>query len=148
MSSNSKNEHKYDAIIDMEYPFPTHRKRMSMVNRGAQFAPFAALTGYDSAVVETARLTDKRIDLSNEQIDKINQHLNIIQDLLPDCPKVFITYFVPDEKKEGGKYITEECDIRRIDEYEHKVILKDKRKIIINDIIEITGNLFDEFEIF
>lgn len=146
MGNNSKDEHRYDHIIDFEYPYPTHRKKMSMVNRGAQFAPFAALTGHDSAIIETARLTDTKIDLSDEQITRINERLNLIQSLLPDTPIVYITYFVKDDKKDGGSYITDKCEIRKIDEYDNKLIMKDKSTIFIEDIIEITGDLFNEYD--
>ena len=143
--NHSKNPQRYAHIIHYEYPYPTHRKKMSMINRGAQFEPFAALTGYDSAILETSRLTDKQIELSQEDIDTINRNLNYIQELLPDCPPVMITYFVKDDKKEGGTYITKECHIKKVDEYERCIVLTNKEKILIENISEIFGSLFDVF---
>lgn len=143
---NLEDIHNYEDIIDLKYPYPTHRKKMSMVNRGAQFAPFAALTGHDSAIIETARLTDQKIQLSDEYIQRINERINIIQSLLPDCPCVYITYFLPDDKKTGGSYVEVKCQIRKIDEYDRKIILKDNKTILIKDIIDIKGDFFDKYD--
>lgn len=145
MNKYSKDEHRYDDIVNLPYPYPTCRKRMSMTNRGAQFAPFAALTGHDKAINETARLTNQKVELSEEQVSKINIRLNIIQSLLPSSREVSITYFEPDLKKEGGTYITKSCFIKKIDEYERKVIMTDHSYININNIYSIDGDLFNEF---
>ena len=96
MNKYNTDEHRYDDMLELPYPYKTPRKRMSMINRGAQFAPFAALTGHDKAIEETARLTDYKIPLSEEEIQTINERLSIIQSLLPSCPIVTITYFIKD----------------------------------------------------
>ena len=117
---------------------------MSLEARSAQFAPFAALTGYDAAVKETARLTSERIEIGedlktiiDEKIQEIkrNLHLNIKQN-------VSITYFVPDVKKSGGKYVSKEGNVKKIDEYKQLIILEDKTEIPIEEIIEILDGNF------
>lgn len=142
--ANSKTIHHYDDIISLSYPYKTNRKKMSITNRSAQFAPFSALTGYEQAIDETGRLTDKKKELSSEQMDMINDRLQIISSLLPSCPMVWVTYFVEDLKKDGGSYQKELCEIKKIDEYEHKLILKDKRIIFIEQIYSIEGDFFGE----
>ena len=143
-----KNSGKYEDIINLPHHVSKKHPRMSLEARSAQFAPFAALNGYEELIKETARETNQRIEINEELKVILDEKIRLIKEKINTKPNITVTYFVPDIKKDGGKYITEECDIRRIDEYEHKVILKDKRKIIISDIIEITGNLFDKFENF
>ena len=142
----STDEHRYDDMLELPYPYKTPRKRMSMINRGAQFAPFAALVGHDKAIEETARLTDYKIPLSDEEMQTLNERLSIIQSLLPSCPIVTVTYFVKDLTKDGGAYISKDCSIRIIDEYERKLIMHDKSYIYIDDIYSIHSPLFDKFD--
>lgn len=127
----------YEDIIDLEYPVPSARKKMSLHDRAAQFSPFAALTGYDDAIVETARLTDPRSELDEERIRQINEKLQYISENIRGRPEVEIVYFAADEKKDGGKYITVSGKIRNINEYESTLIFEDDRKVIIGDIFEI-----------
>ena len=128
---------KYEDIIDTVWPRATTRKRMSLQDRAAQFAPFSALTGYEGAVKETARLTDHKLHLSSEQASELNYKLGLIQDLYPTILEVQITYFKKDPLKEGGVYVTKICEIKRIDEFEKRVLLCDGNSIGIGDILEI-----------
>ncbi len=137
---------KYKHIIDLPYPYPTHHKKMSMVNRGAQFAPFAALTGHDSAIKETARLTNCKVELSDEQHAMLNTKINYLQSLYPHIPTVTLTYFIKDQLKQGGHYCTKECSIKKIDEYERKIIMDDLSFIYIEDIFDMTGTIFNHIE--
>lgn len=105
--SNSNNMHKYDDIINLPHYTSSKRPRMAMIDRAAQFSPFAALTGYDAAVKETARLTEDRVELDEYQKSALNDRLQIVQERLSDTPVISITYFVPDERKSGGAYCTE-----------------------------------------
>ena len=105
------------------------------MNRAAQFAPFAALTGYEESIEETARLTDHRIELSEDDIEDINAKLNFIKEYIKERPEVTITYFQPDERKEGGAYITVTGNARRIDEVNRVLVLEDGRMILIDIII-------------
>ena len=119
---------------------------MSAYDRAAQFSPFAALTGYEDAVAETARLTDKKVELDEYGKSDLNERLNIIQDTLDEQPKVSITYFLPDKKKSGGEYVTVSGCVKKIDEYEHIVVMLDATKIPIDDIAEINGEIFCSLE--
>lgn len=96
---------KYDDIINRKYTGSTSTKKLSMEARAAQFAPFAALTGHNSAISETARLTSERVELSGDEQNILSQRLNLALSLINDTPKLTITYFVPDHRKDGGKYV-------------------------------------------
>lgn len=128
---------KYDDIINMPHHISKKHPRMSLENRSAQFAPFAALTGYEDEVEETARLTDKRIEITDEMKTEINIKLKTIQEKIYTKPKVTITYFIPDSKKEGGSYKTVTSNVMKIDKYKQTIILKDKTEIPINFITNI-----------
>lgn len=129
---------KYDDIINLERPVSKHSK-MSIQDRAAQFAPFAALTGYDGAIKETARLTDRKIIIDDGLKAILDNKLNIINDNLDKKYNISFTYFVPDNKKSGGKYIDVSGIVRRIDKVNGYVILFDKSKIPIREIINIKG---------
>lgn len=132
----------YDDIINLPHHVSNKRPRMSIEQRSAQFAPFAALTGYDEAVKETARRTDKKIELDDGQKEILNNKLLYILENINIKPEITFTYFVPDNKKSGGKYIEKTGIIRKIDMVEQYVQFLDKSKININDIIEIESDLF------
>lgn len=126
----------YDDIINLKRPISKHPK-MSLYQRSAQFAPFAALTGYDGQVKEAARLTDKRIELDEEAKVMLDIKIQGIQKLISNEPKLEITYFIPDDKKEGGKYETIQDNIKKIDHYKQQMIMKNGIIIDIKEIIEI-----------
>lgn len=108
------------------------------MNRAAQFAPFAALTGYEESIEETARLTDSRIELSEYEIEELNAKLNFIQEHIKERPEVTITYFQPDERKEGGAYITVAGKVRRIDEVNKVLVFEDEMIVWIEKIIDLS----------
>ena len=130
---------KYDDIINLPHPTSLRHPRMPLEDRAAQFAPFAALTGHEAAIKETARLTDEKENLSDEVIAILNDKLNIIAENLGTDQTVDITYFVPDEKKTGGAYVTYSGIVKKIDLYEHILIMTDKTVIPIGQISEIEG---------
>ena len=132
-----RDDHKYDDIINLPHPVSRKHPRMPLTDRAAQFSPFAALTGHEAAVEETARLTDEKISLSDDFIAQLNEKLNIISENIGTGQMTAITYFVPDEKKAGGAYITHSGTVKRIDEYEHAVVMTDKATIPIEHIIKI-----------
>ncbi len=136
----------YDDIINLPHHASTSRPRMSAHDRAAQFSPFAALTGYDSAITETSRLTDTRVELDEYSKADLNEKLRIIQDQIDQQPEVSITYFQPDKMKSGGAYITAIGCVKKIDEFEHAVVMQDATKIPIEDIFEIDGELFGSLE--
>ena len=124
---------KYKDIIDLPHHVSDVYPQMSMINRAAQFSPFAALTGYDDAIEETARLTDSRIELTEAEEDEISRKLGRLQ----HGDSVELTWFVPDRRKTGGRYYTETVVIKQIVAVEGKVNLADGRSVEIRDIIEV-----------
>lgn len=129
----------YEDIINMPHHVSTKHPQMSLENRAAQFAPFAALTGYDDIIKETSRLTDMKLELSEEMKDIINDKLNFLNEKIKSKPIATITYFIKDKVKEGGSYITVTSNIKQIDLVNKYIILTNKKKISINDIIGISG---------
>ena len=130
----------YDDIINQPHYEPKHHPRMSMWNRAAQFAPFAALTGYDSAIQESNRVTEDWINLEESGNEELNRKMELILSKLSEQPHVTIEYFVPDEHKEGGSYQSYTGNIKRIDEYEKTMVMTDGKKIQLKMITNITDN--------
>lgn len=127
----------YLDIINLPHHNSSNHKRMSMEKRASQFSPFAALTGYEELVKETARLTDKRIEIDEEVKQIINDKLQIINKNIKNKPKATFTYFIPDLKKNGGKYVNLTRIVKKIDEFNGIIILEDNCKIPITEIIDI-----------
>ena len=136
----------YDDIIELPHHTSKKHTHMSIYDRSAQFSSFAALNGHSDAIKETARLTERKIELDDDEIYEINQRLSIIKNNISIQPKISVTYFRPDENKEGGAYILESGDVRRIDEYEKTIIMTNGNHIHINDIKNIDGEIFDIIE--
>lgn len=132
----------YDDIIHLPHHVSATCPRMSIANRAAQFSPFAALTGYESAIAETARLTDERRELSDDMLETLSMKLGILEDAIADRPEVSVTYFQKDEKKLGGAYITVTGAVKKIDDYEGVIVLANGKKIKIADVLDIDGKLF------
>ena len=123
----------YDDIINLPHPTSERHPRMPMAARAAQFSPFAALTGYEDAVHETARLTSSRAELTEEEKSILDAKL---QRLLPGTKAAF-TFFRSDGKKEGGAYLTASGIIKRIDSCSREVVLTNGQKIFVDDILQI-----------
>ena len=128
---------RYDDIINLPHHVSPTRQRMSMHDRAAQFAPFAALVGYDDAVAETARLTESRPELDEQEQRELNARLCALADHIQDQPEVRIRYFVPDERKSGGAIVKICGKIKRISQAERSIIMFDGTEISIPDLIEI-----------
>ncbi len=128
---------KYDDILYLPHHQSKVHPHMPREDRAAQFAPFAALTGYDDQIRETARLTDSRIELEENSKERLNDIMQYIQRHLEDQPQAVITYFVEDERKEGGRYITEHVQIKKIDLLQRRIITADKEMIPMDDILDI-----------
>lgn len=137
----------YEDIVNLPSHISKRHPQPTMMERAARFAPFAAITGYEEMVLEEARTTDERIELDEGTLAILNGKLNIIQESLAEEPHVVITYFEPDKKKSGGAYVDVSGTVKRIDEYEHLVIMSDGKKIPIDNIYKIDCNLFGSFEI-
>lgn len=133
----------YEDIINLPHHVSKKHPQMSIWSRSAQFAPFAALTGYDDAVKETARLTDKRLEIDEGLKNILNNKLQYILENKLLQPEITFTYFVYDNKKSGGKYIEKTGVVKKIDLNEKNIMLKDKTKISIDEIINITGDILE-----
>jgi hypothetical protein len=136
----------YDDILHLPHHVSEKHPPMSRLDRAAQFSPFAALTGYEAAVEETARLTDRRIELDEGEKEAIDQRLTLVQERLPVPTEVTIIYFIPDKKKAGGAYVSVSGTVKKIDDYVRAVVLSDGTNIPIDDILHINGKLFDGIE--
>jgi len=133
----------YDDIIDLPHHVSAARPQMAIADRSAQFSPFAALTGYDSAIKETARLTDERMELDEYIKEALNDRLQIIANRIKEHPEIAITYFQPDAKKKGGAYITAVDTVNKIDKYDRVVVMAGGAAIPFDEIISIEGQIFD-----
>lgn len=138
------NKNPYDDIINLPHHRSKTRKYMSIHDRAAQFAPFSALTGHDEAVKETARLTERRVELDEYQKSVLNDKLLYIKEHIPDEIIIEITYFKPDLKKTGGEYAKKSGTVKKIREYERLLIMDDLTEIPIREIISIESEVFDE----
>ena len=117
-----------------------------MQDRAAQFSPFAALTGYDSAIRETARLTDTKLELTEETMAVLNMKLQIAADSIAEQPELSFTYFKSDEKKAGGAYVTVSGAVKKVDDYERLVILQSGERIPMDNLLDIDGGIFSVFQ--
>lgn len=144
MNRNSTDENRYADIINLPHHVSKTRPQMSLIDRAAQFSPFAALTGYDDAVKETARLTDDKTELYEDTMELLSEKLQMIQERLPDCPQIQITYFKPDARKAGGAYIAKTGRVKKVDEYERFVVMQDETRISVEEIVSIDGDMFGE----
>lgn len=126
---------KYEDIIYLPHPVSKRHKPMPVEDRAAQFAPFAALTGHQAAIEETARITDERVELDEE----VKEHLNLQLQELRKNPwrKIRIVYYVPDGRKSGGSYVTKTGLVKKINEYQKTLVLEDGSRIPLDDISEI-----------
>ena len=133
----------YDDIKHLTRPQYDDLHPMSMHDRAAQFSPFAALVGYGDAVAETARLTDSKAVLTEDEMSELNANLNRLLDSLDEQPQISVTYFVPDEKKSGGKYVDKVGVVRIYDSYSQELVFTDGVRIAVADIarLDFTGEL-------
>lgn len=113
-----------------------------MLDRAAQFSPFAALTGYEDAIQETGRLTDTKVEIGEEVREELDRKQQYLQDIIADRPEITITYFVPDERKAGGSYTSHTGSLKRIDYYERVFVLTDGTKIPLDEIADIESECF------
>ena len=137
---------KYDKIMGLPHHVSKTRPQMPMSDRAAQFAPFAALTGYDAAIKETGRLTDERIELDVEALSALDMKYQLLMEALDEAPEVTITYFQPDERKAGGKYVSAVGAVKKIDDFERRITMRDGTRIPTDDVLSIDGELFLSLE--
>jgi len=125
---------KYDDIIHLPHHVSETHPRMSMHDRAAQFSPFAALTGYEAVVEEVGRLTEERFEVDEQEAVELNRRLNLLASKLPEHPSVTITYFVPDERKSGGKYRSVTGAVKKISDADRLIVMADGDAIPIDSI--------------
>ena len=128
---------KYDDIIDLPHHISASRPQMPMLDRAAQFMPFRALTGYEDAVHETARLTEERVELTEDEKALLDTKLQRLADRLDSHPQVTLTWFRPDKRKTGGAYVTTTGRLKKIDDFEGVLLLASGERIAIKDILII-----------
>ena len=128
---------RYNDIIDLLHHVSTTHSHMSMHDRAAQFMPFRALTGYEDAVQETARLTDEKIELTEDQKALLDAELQKLADKIGSQPLVTVTYFQPDKKKAGGAYVCVTGQLKKIDDFEGVLVLLEGDRILIEDMLDI-----------
>ena len=132
----------YDDIINLPHHVSTTRPQMSMIDRAAQFSPFAALTGYDAAIKETGRLTDEKIEMGDDAQNILNMKFQILVDHLNDEPEVTFTYFKPDERKFGGAYVEVTGTVKKVDDFERLIVMQNGTNIPMEDVLSIEGEIF------
>lgn len=135
----------YTDIMNVAHKISSGRAKMSIYNRAAQFAPFAALNGHDEAIDETARLTDSFYEISEDSALKLSQKLYILLDNICFRPEISVTYFVPDKKKSGGAFKTKFSAVKNIDTAAGIMAFSDRTEISLFDITEIRGEIFGEY---
>ena len=134
---------KYEDIIDLPHFVSRNRRNMSNHDRAAQFAPFAALSGYSEDIEEASRFTEEFVELGEQERMVLDEKLMILQEFIKEKPEVYISYFVPDKTKEGGSYVKDFVKIRRIDLVLRIVYLEDGRKIDLDYIYDIHSKFLD-----
>ena len=144
MKEDNKDTHRYDDIINLQHHVSSHRDHMSIHDRAAQFLPFAALTGFDGEIKETARLTDQRIELDEATKSKLDEKLRIVQEQLSKQQEIEVEFFQPDETKAGGAYVLVKGTVKKIDKYERAVIMQDGTRILVDEIVDIKGEMFHD----
>ena len=132
----------YDDIIHLSHPTSKNRPRMSIHDRAAQFSPFAALSGHAAAIAETARLTDRKLELDEDTKAELDRRQAILLEHISERPEVTVTWFRPDEKKAGGAYVTTTGRLKKIDEIERVLVLTDGARIPLEDVAGLESDSF------
>lgn len=140
----SPDTRRYDDILRLPHHCSRRHPAMPRENRAAQFMPFAALTGYDAAVKEEARLTDRKMELDDEALANLNERLRMLDERLPDAPEITVTYFVADRKKAGGAYDSLYGRVKRIDPVAGNLVMRDGTVVPLGDIWSVEGDVFRE----
>lgn len=148
MVGGNKDKHPFDDIINLPHHVSRNREHMSILDRAAQFSPFAALTGYEEAIKETSRLTDQRIELTEAAKKILDEKLRIVQEQLSRKQEIELVFFQLDERKAGGNYISIIGTVKKIDGYDRVVVMQDGTRIPIEEIVDITGEMFQVLDDF
>ena len=133
-------KHPYEDILHLPHPTSKNHPRMSIQERAAQFSPFAALTGHAAAIAETARLTDRKIELDEDTRAELDRRQAVLLEQISERPEVTVTWFAPDERKEGGTYVTTTGRLKKLDEIQRVLVLADGTKVQMDDVISLESN--------
>lgn len=133
---------KYDDIIHLPHPTSKKHPRMSVRDRAAIFSPFSALSGHGAAIAETARLTDQRMELNEDAKVELDRRQAVLLEHIGEQPEVTVTWFRPDDRKEGGIYVTTVGRAKKIDEFKRILSMVSGQKIVLDDIVQIESQLF------
>lgn len=129
--------HQYDDILHLPHPTSAKHPRMPIGDRAAIFSPFAALTGHSAAIAETARLTEQKIQLDEDRRSELDEKQRMLEEVIARQPEVTVTWFRPDDKKDGGSYVTTTGNLKRTDGVERVMVMRDGTRIPLDDIIEL-----------
>lgn len=136
---------KYDNIIDLPHHVSKKHPQLGRDSYAAQFSPFAALTGYEDIVSETARATDEKTELDDDAKLRLSNKLKILLDHLDENPVISVTYFLPDKRKSGGRYVTADGIIKKYDDYEKIIYMTNGTVIRLDDLYEISAQIITEY---
>lgn len=139
-------DHKYDDMLHLPHHVSKTQRRMSQLERAAQFSPFAALTGYDATIQEAGRLTDSRAALTESSKERLDEKLRRIMDEIGRQPEVTVTYFEPDLRKEGGAYVRLTGHVKKIDSHTRAILLTNGMEIPLTDIFDLDSPLFRDMD--
>ena len=142
---NIKTTNKYEDIIHLQHPASANHPQMPIEDRAAQFSPFAALAGYEDIVSETVRATDEKTELDDDAKLRLSNKLKIVFDHLDENPVISVTYFLPDKRKSGGRYVTVDGAIKKYDDYEKIIYMTDGTVIRLDDLYEISAEIITEY---
>lgn len=136
--------HQYDDILHRPHPTSAKHPRMPIRDRATIFSPFAALTGHSAAIAETARLTEQKIELDEDRRSELDEKQRILEEIVAQQPEVTVTWFRPDDKKDGGSYVTTTGNLKRTDGVERVMVMTDGTRIPLDDIIELESKRFPQ----
>jgi len=127
----------YDDILYLPHPTSERHPRMPIADRAAIFSPFAALTGHAAAIAETARLTEEKAELSEDQKQQMDRKLQFLAETIEAQPEITVTWFRPDERKAGGSYVSTTGQLKKIDSIDRVIVMTDGIRIPLDDIFDI-----------
>ena len=132
----------YDDIINLPHPTSKRHPRMPIRDRAAIFSPFAALSGHGAAIAETARLTDRRMELDEDTRAELDSKQAVLLEHIDEQPEITVTWFQPDEKKDGGAYLTATGRLKKLRELERLLVLADGTEIPLEDVVALESGIF------
>ena len=144
MDPNQNDLHRYDDIINLPHHTSKVHPRMPIEKRAAQFSPFEALTGYGDAVAETVRLTDSRMDLDESERAVLEERLQLLLDAENPKPDVTLTWFIPDERKDGGRYVTHTGKLRKFDALARVIVMEDGTLVPVDEVTDVQSKLLQK----